>query len=268
LRPTPHASRRAGATILRLALLAAALAGAAGAAGNARAAELRVAVTDSLAPPVVPEPGGTRITGLCWAGQDTLALLVARTDTLAIDEAARVFLVVGDTAGTVYWQEDFTGVLARGLAWDGEFFWSAGDDAEGGSLLYKIKADTVRVEEVYPAPGHRPMALAFDGRWIWVSDRDRARIDRIDPETGDLTRSATPPGFAPVGLAWDGRAMWSTDASTGRLVRLRGGRLDRHDMVAAEDWFARDVEVLLGHDGTSLWILHPDDRVLRRVERE
>ncbi len=231
-------------------------------------ADLHVAVTDSLVPPVVPEPGRTRITGLCWAGADTLALLVARRDSLDLERAEQVFLVVGDTTGTIYWQEEFTDVLHRGLAWDGEFFWSAGDDAEGGSLLYKIKADTVRVEEVHPAPGHRPMDLAFDGRWLWVSDRDSGRLDRIDPETGQLTRTASPPGFSPVGLAWDGQAMWLTDAGTGRLARLRGGRLDRHDLVVAEDWFLRGADVLLGHDGRSLWMLRPDDHALRRLERQ
>ncbi len=234
----------------------------------ARGAELRVAVTDSLVPPVVPEPGRTRITGLCWAGADTLALLVARTDSLELRGGEQMFLVVGDTSGTVYWQEEFTGVLGRGLAWDGEFFWSSGDDTDGGALLYKIKADTVGVEEVYPAPGHRPTSLAHDGRWLWVSDRDSGRLDRIGPEKGNLTRTAWPPGFSPVGLAWDGRAMWLTDAGTGRLTRLRGGRLDRHDVVAAGDWFARSVDVLLAHDGRSLWMLLPDDRVLRRLERE
>jgi streptogramin lyase len=251
-----------------LPLLLALAAVCAGATLPAAAAELRVAETDSLAPPVVPDPGRVRITGLTWAGEDTLALLVAEVDSLALEAPECVFLVVGDTTGTVFWQEDFTGVLARGLTWDGEFFWSTGDDAEGGSLLYKIKADTVGIEEVHPAPGHRPMAMAFDGRWIWVSDRDRGTIDRVDPETGAVTRTAYPPGFSPVGLAWDGQAMWSTDAGTGRLGRLRGGRLDRQALVAADDWYLRDADALLAHDGRSLWVLRPDDRFLRRLERD
>jgi streptogramin lyase len=223
------------------------------------AAELSVTVADSLALP------DGEVTGLTWAGTDTMALLVTVTDSLAVEASAQVFLVVGDTTGTVYWQEEFTGVLARGLAWDGEFFWSCGDDAEGGSLLYKIKADTVRVEEVFATPGHRPMSLAFDGRWLWITDRDNGRIDRIDPETGDLTRSVGAPGFSPVGLAWDGRAMWLTDSGTGRLSRMRGGRLQRRDTVAADDWFRRDVDVRLVHDGTSLWFLPDGDRYLQRL---
>ncbi len=150
---------------------------------------LRVALADTL-----PLPDG-EVTGLTWAGQDTVAMLIARPDSLDLDAEPQMFLVVGDTSGAVFWQEEFTGVLARGLAWDGEFFWSCGDEAEGGSLLYKIKADTVAVEDVYATPGHRPMGLAFDGRWLWIVDRDNGRFDRIDPETGDLTRSVAAPGL-------------------------------------------------------------------------
>jgi streptogramin lyase len=219
------------------------------AATTAASDELVITEVDSLA----LAPG--RVTGLTWAGVDTLAMLVTQVDSLALADSMQVFLVVGDTTGTIYWQEDFTGVLARGLAWDGEFFWSTGDDTEGGSLLYKIAADTVAVEEVYPTPGHRPMDLAYDGRWLWITDRDNGRIDRIDPETGRLTRSVGAPGFSPTGLAWDGRAMWLAEAGTGRLTRMQGGRLQRQRTVDADAWFLRGRDVIMAHDGASLWIL-------------
>ena len=222
-------------------------------------AEISVTPVDSLALPA------GEITGLTWAGGDTLALLVVQADSLAIGNRHEVFLVVGDTAGTVYWQEDFTGVLARGLAWDGEFFWSCGDDAEGGSLLYKIRADTVAVEEAFPTHGHRPMSLAYDGRWLWLTDRDNGRLDRFDPESGDLTRSVGAPGFSPVGLAWDGAAMWVTDSGTGRLTRLRGNRLQRRDEVAADGWFLRDQDARLAHDGRHLWVLRAGESHLTRL---
>lgn len=217
------------------------------------AAELDLAVVDSLRLP------GDRVVGLTWAGADTVAMLVTEVDSLALADSEQVYLVVGDTTGTVYWQEDFTGVLARGLAWDGEFFWSTGDDTEGGSLLYKIAADTVTVAEVYATPGHRPRDLAYDGRWLWLTDRDNGRIDRIDPETGALTRSVTPPGFSPTGLTWDGRSMWLSDAGTGRMTRLQGGRLQRRSVVASDAWFLRGQDALLAHDGQSLWAIVEGD---------
>jgi len=213
----------------------------------------------------MPLPTTGRVTGLTWMGTDTLVVLADYADSLTASGNREVKLVFQDSTGTVFLEEDFSGVLDRGLAWDGEFLWSCGDDAEGGSLLYKIKADTVRVEEVYPTQGHRPMSLAFDGRWLWLTDRDNGRIDRIDPETGDLTRSVGAPGFSPVGLAWDGTAMWVTDSATGRLTRMRGNRLQRRDEVAADAWFLRDRDARLAHDGRSLWVLRAGDHHLQRL---
>ncbi len=229
---------------------------------GAVADELALTPADSLMLPA------GHITGVTWAGVDTLALLVTEVDSLSLAAAPRVMLVVGDTRGTVYWQEDVTGVLSRGLAWDGEFFWSTGDDTEGGSLLYKIATDSVAVAEVYPAPGHRPMDLAFDGRWLWLTDRDIGRIDRIDPETGELTRSVGAPGFSPGGLTWDGQAIWLADAGTGRLTRMRGNRLQRQDPVLAERWFLRGTDAILAHDGASVWVLIEGQGHMRRLSRD
>ena len=212
-------------------------------------AELRLVPGDSLALP----PG--EATGLTWVGRDTLALLMVRAADQSEQAHSRIFLLACDRAGSVHWQVEFSGVLSRGLAWDGEFFWSCGDDREGGSLLFKIRADTVAIVASYPTPGHRPTALAYDGRWLWLTDRDLARIDRIDPQNGELTRSVNAPGFSPGGLAWDGRAFWVADAGTGLLTRLRGARLQEQHTVAADDWFLRGRDTLLSHDGRSLWIL-------------
>ncbi len=222
-------------------------------------ADLRATLADSL------HLATGHITGLTWAGADTLALLVTQPDSAAGHSRQPVMLVVRSVAGSIHWQADFTAVLARGLAWDGEFFYSCGDDREGGSLLYKIDPREAAVVAAYPTPGHRPMALAFDGRWLWLTDRDLARIDRLDPVNGELTRSVAAPGFSPGGLAWDGRSFWVTDAGTGLLTRLRGARLQQRDAVAADDWFARGRDTLLAHDGRYLWLLPEGSTCLRRV---
>lgn len=251
----PAAGRPARNAARAMLLLAALLVPAAASAQ----AELAVSLGDSL----VLSQG--RVTGLTWAGGDTLALLISLPDTFRADRAPRVVLQVGDARGEVYWQHDVTGTLSRGLAWDGSNLWSSGDDAEGGALLYKLERDGFVIVSTHTAPGHRPTGFAFDGRWLWVADRDQARLHRIDPQTGDVTRSVAAAGFSPTGLAWDGQAMWSTDTGTGRLTRLRGARLERREVVAADDWFRRGVDVLLAHDGRHLWCVAAGESVLRRI---
>ncbi len=162
------------------------------------------------------------VTGMAWMGPDTLAVLTDIPDTLSQSGDREVVLVLRDRAGEVLRREDFTGVLDRTLAWDGEFLWSCGDARDGTSILYQIEPDTLRVEEAFDTPGHRPVGMCWDGRFLWLTDRDSGRVDRFDPEVKEITRSVVTPGYSPFGLAWDGLYMWVTDSGTGRLYRLAG----------------------------------------------
>ena len=211
---------------------------------------------DSL---MLPTEG--KVTGLTWMGTDTLVILADVPDTLTESGDREVRLVFQDSTGTVFKVEDFSGVLNRGLAWNGEFLWSCGDADDGSSILYKIKADTVRVEEAFNTSGHRPGGICWDGRFLWITDRDSGRIDRFDPEVNEITRSVVTPGFSPFGLAWDGLHMWVTDSGSGRLYRLAGSRRRWNATVDAESFMFRGRDVLLLHDGKSFWIV-PDGQNL------
>ena len=204
---------------------------------------------------ILPTEG--KVTGLTWLGADTLVILADVPDTLTESGNREVQLVFQDSTGTVIMMEDFSGVLDRGLAWDGEFLWSCGDADDGSSILYKIKADTLRVEEAFNTPGHRPGGICWDGRFLWITDRDSGRIDRFDPESKEITRSAVAPGFSPFGVAWDGLHMWVTDSGTGRLYRMAGARRRWNATVDAESFMYRGHDVLLLHDGKSFWMV-PD----------
>lgn len=205
----------------------------------------------------MPLPTTGRVTGVTWIGTDTLVVLADYADSVTESGDRETRLVFQDSTGTVFLEEDFSGVLDRGLSWNGEFLWSCGDADDGSSILYKIKADTVRVEEAYNTPGHRPSAICWDGRFLWISDRDAGRIDRFDPEVEEITRSVVTPGFSPFGLAWDGLHMWLTDSGTGRLYRLAGSRRSWNATAAAESFMYRGIDVLLLHDGESFWMV-PD----------
>ncbi len=166
------------------------------AAQSGRVAELTCVAVDTMA---LPGPG--TVTGIARAGADTTAFLLDVPDSLATTGRREVHLLVTGGAGETLRDEDFTGVLDRALAWTGDAFFACGDAPDGSSILYRIVADSLGalvVEKAYTAPGHRPMALAWDGRYLWCSDRDSGRLDRFDPEVGEFTRFVASPGFSPV----------------------------------------------------------------------
>ncbi len=200
--------------------------------------------------------GPGRVAGLTWMGPDTLAVLRDVADTLTVSGEREMRLVFQDTTGVVFRDEDFSGVLDRGLAWDGEFLWGCGDADDGSSILYKIGVDSLDVWEVvdaYDTPGHRPSDLCFDGRFVWITDRDSGRVDRFDPEVAEITRSVLTPGFSPVGLAWDGRHMWLTDVGTGLMYRMSGSRRNWTATVAPSVFMHRSEAVLLMSEGERFW---------------
>jgi hypothetical protein len=220
---------------------------------------LFMTVVDSLALP----PGLVR--GITWLENGTLVILREIPDSLAARQRRQVLLTYLDSRGNVIREENFTGTLDRGLACDGEFLWSCGDDQEGGSLLYKIHPDSGTVEDAFPTSGHRPTGIAWDGESLWVVDRDSARLDRFDIEEGQVTRSVLTPGYSPYGLAHVGRHTWVTDYGTGRLYRLAGARRRWSGTVDVSSYSHRAREVVLGGDGSSLWLVPVGTSVAYRV---
>lgn len=243
------------------------LAAAGGATPAVRAADeggpgtvLALARLDSVA----IAPAG-RVTGIAWLGADTLAVLVVRDDEPTAAGMPTARLVLQDRRGRVLRQEDVTGVLDRGLAWDGSALWSAGDVEDGGSRLYRLEAARLTVQASFPTPGHRPTGICADGRFVWLTDRDSGRLDRFDPGTAIVSRSAATPAFSPGGLAWDGRHLWLADIGTGRLYRLSGSRREWSGTVSADGFLWRSRVVHLAHDGRDLWFAAEGGRWLVRV---
>lgn len=216
-------------------------------------------------------PGEGLLRGLTLAGEDTFAVLNEVPDSLSVSGDRTVTLVVMGREGEVYQEADFSGVLDRALAWDGEAFWSCGDADDGTSIIYRIAADTLgvlMVEDAITAPGHRPSSLAYDGRYLWLTDRDSGRIDRFDPEVEEFTRTVAAPGFSPFGLEHDGTGLWLTDSGTGRLYRLQGARLRWTGSVPPDIFLARGQDIRLFHDGAALHYLPPGGRLAVRMDFE
>ena len=252
LRARPRPGRPSLPTLLAVLAVLATLAAAPAVRAQDPGVTLQAALGDTLP---INAPG--LITGLTWVGGDTLAVLTEIPDSLSESGNREVRLLLENAQGMILRSEDFSGVLDRGLAWDGEFFWGCGDSDDGRSLLYKIEPDTLQVEEAFDTPGHRPSGLCWDGRFVWITDRDSGRVDRFDPEVKEITRSVVTPGFSPFGIAWDGTYMWLTDSGTGRLYRLAGGRRRWTGTVDAGVFLFRDQDVRLLFDGQDLRYLTP-----------
>ena len=266
--PTLTVGRRTLSLLLTVALAAGALLGVVGEStaqleGNDPQQTVAFTELDTL---LLPPVG--KVVGLTWMGPDTLAVLMDVADTLTNSGERQMHLVFQDTAGVVFRDEDFSGVLDRALAWDGEFLWSCGDADDGSSILYKIGVDSLdvwQVDEAYDTPGHRPSDMCFDGRFVWITDRDTGRVDRFDPEVEEITRSALTPGFSPFGVGWDGRNMWLTDAGTGLMYRVSGSRRTWSATVAAESFMHRGEDVLLMAEGQRFWYLPAGQNIAVRI---
>ncbi len=232
-------------------------------------ARAQVAEMAMVPGPAMPLPGPGAVVGLTVAGGDTVACLLDVPADRSTSGRREVRLLVQRRGGRTLRDEDFSGVLDRALAWTGQAFYACGDAPDGTSILYEIRPDSLGplvVQKAHTAPGHRPMALAWDGRHLWLSDRDSGRLDRFDPEVGEFTRFAAAPGFSPCGLAWDGQHMWLTDSGTGRLYRLVGGRLRWNGTVDALSFLHRGTDVLLWHDGVNLWYIVAGQNVAVRAD--
>lgn len=213
-------------------------------------------------------PSVGKVVGLTWMGSDTLAVLMDLTDKRSATGERQVSLVFQNAGGSIIGREDFSGVLDRGLAWNGEFLWSSGDADDGSSIIYKIGIGPENVWQVldtFDAPGHRPSDMCYDGRFIWITDKDSGRVDRFDPEVEEITRSAVTPGFSPHGVGWDGQNMWLTDSGTGLMYRLSGSRRTWSATIDADSFLHRGQDVLLLAKGGEFWYVPAGRNVAVRI---
>lgn len=221
--------------------------------------DIALAAADTL------EFAGLEVRGMAWLADGRMVALLVEPDTLPASPPVSSRLAWFSGGSDPDSTRDFTGTLQRGLAFDGKYLWSCGDSGDGGSLLYKIESDTLTVEAAYPTRGHRPCGVAWDGKYVWLVDRDTARLDRFDTELEEITRSILTPGFSPYGLAFDGSFFWVSDSGTGRLYRLARHTGTWNGVAAADSWSRRGFDITLGWDGSSLWFAPPQGSLAVRA---
>ncbi|MBN1632686.1 MAG: transglutaminase [Ignavibacteria bacterium] len=70
---------------------------------------------------------------------------------------------------------------------------------------------TGEVEKSINTPGQYPTGICFDGKNLWVADRETDKLYYISPDDGKIIREIESPSYWPMGLAWDGQYLWNAD---------------------------------------------------------
>lgn len=101
------------------------------------------------------------------------------------------------------------------LAWEGEccgkgFLWIA--DSLNKEII-KLTGNYEFVKKI-PSPANSPNGLAFDGKYLWVSDSSNSMIYKISTDNGRVLEVFVSPIEKPSGLAWDCSGLWVIGTNT------------------------------------------------------
>ncbi|MCW1892237.1 MAG: hypothetical protein KIH65_003265 [Candidatus Uhrbacteria bacterium] len=95
--------------------------------------------------------------------------------------------------------------------------------------------------------GTRPMGIAFDGTYVWVTNSQGAGISKIDPKTNTVIATVADTGV--VNLAYGANAVWATNRNDGWLDRIN---LETNTFEAVIDT-GSSVEGIV-YDGRYFWV--------------
>lgn len=120
---------------------------------------------------------------------------------------------------------DLTYDEPTGLAWEkgdkGEdYLWSAG--AGETPQIYKVyvKTGSIEINNPFASPALSPGGLAWDGKYLWVADKEDGLLYKINPAALGAIASFPSPGPNPTGLAWDGAYLWNADEYTDLIYKI------------------------------------------------
>ena len=93
-----------------------------------------------------------------------------------------------------------------------------------------------------------PLALAFDGTSIWVSNYGSNSVSKVNPSTNAVV-ATVPVGSAPDGMAFDGTSIWVANGSSGIVSKVNPST---NAVVATVTVGSGPFGVAF--DGTSIWV--------------
>jgi len=118
-------------------------------------------------------------------------------------------------------------------------------------------------QKTFKTPATHPTGMAFDGKSIWLADRETYQIYKIDPQDGKVIGTIKSPGFEPRGLAWDGKLLWCVDSGEGWIygINVQTGIAEKILESNSTD------PVGLAFDGEFLWMVDNKEKKLLKINR-
>ena len=139
-----------------------------------------------------------------------------------------------------------------------------------GKQLWVINRDDNAIQSIDPVNGkagnpiqvgQEPRAIVYDGRRLWVSDSEDGTVMAIDPKTG-LKETVIDVGDEPRGLAVEENHLWIADY-TGNAV---------YTVDLSDDSFVGDPipvgggPIALAYDGARLWVANYFSHTVQAID--
>jgi hypothetical protein len=102
------------------------------------------------------------------------------------------------------------GTGAHGQEWRDGKLWIV---VPPSRMVYRINPENWLVENQWPVVGNRPHGIAWEGRYLWVTDSNLNAFHKHDPDTGQVLEKIQLADNDPLPLGmsiWDGH-MWYCD---------------------------------------------------------
>lgn len=108
-----------------------------------------------------------------------------------------------------------------------------------------------------PAPGPKPVGLAWGDSRLWVSDAQQQRIYAINAQTGRVIFSMLYSDAAtPRGLEWENGALWVADQDSQRLYKVIPGRTGARTVSTLAAPGQDSAPCGLAYGDGALWVSH------------
>ena len=123
----------------------------------------------------------------------------------------------------------------------------------------------------FKAPGKFCTGLTYDGRYLWVADRETDLIYKVDTLDGHILKTLAAPAYWTTGLAWDGKYLWAVDERGGipKGDEFFSGYLYMIDTATGKILHATELSFSAPQDitfeGNYLWLLDKKTNKLVKI---